>query len=77
MAKKGGAKKDSKKKPAEKKKKVTRKLYTMYLVEGDKIIKKNKSCPKCGPGFFLGNHKDRIVCGKCGYSEFNSAGTKN
>jgi len=31
--------------------------------------KKNKTCPKCGPGFFLANHKDRLTCGKCGYME--------
>lgn len=30
---------------------------------------KNRSCPKCGPGFFMGIHKDRIVCGKCNYTE--------
>lgn len=30
---------------------------------------KNKSCPKCGPGIFMGEHKDRRSCGKCGYSE--------
>ena len=30
---------------------------------------KNKSCPKCGPGVFLGEHSDRRTCGKCGYSE--------
>jgi len=31
---------------------------------------KNKSCPKCGPGVFMAQHKDRMTCGKCGYSEF-------
>jgi small subunit ribosomal protein S27Ae len=30
---------------------------------------KNKTCPKCGPGIFLANHKDRVSCGKCGYTE--------
>jgi small subunit ribosomal protein S27Ae len=30
---------------------------------------KNKTCPKCGPGVFLANHKDRESCGKCGYTE--------
>jgi len=32
---------------------------------------KNKACPKCGQGFFLAQHKDRITCGKCHYSEFS------
>lgn len=30
---------------------------------------KNKSCPKCGPGVFMADHKDRVACGKCGYTE--------
>jgi small subunit ribosomal protein S27Ae len=32
---------------------------------------KNRNCPKCGPGHFLANHKGRVVCGKCGYVEYN------
>ena len=31
--------------------------------------KANKDCPKCGPGVSLAEHKDRVSCGKCGYSE--------
>lgn len=30
---------------------------------------KNKTCPKCGAGVFMANHKDRDACGKCGYTE--------
>ncbi|MBU3905123.1 MAG: hypothetical protein KJ906_03170 [Nanoarchaeota archaeon] len=26
-------------------------------------------CPRCGPGIKLAAHKDRVTCGKCGYSE--------
>ena len=26
-------------------------------------------CPKCGPGVFLADHKDRLSCAKCGYTE--------
>ena len=29
-----------------------------------------KFCPKCGPGIFLGEHKDRWYCGKCHYVEY-------
>lgn len=31
---------------------------------------KRKSCPKCGSGVFMGEHKNRTSCGKCGYTEF-------
>jgi small subunit ribosomal protein S27Ae len=47
---------DEKKAPAKKKK--TFKPY-----------KAGKSCPKCGPGIRLADHKDRKACGKCGYYE--------
>ncbi len=33
------------------------------------LKRKNKSCPKCGQGTFLAQHKDRLTCGKCGYME--------
>ncbi|PKP53208.1 MAG: 30S ribosomal protein S27ae [Candidatus Altiarchaeales archaeon HGW-Altiarchaeales-3] len=56
------AKKTSKKRPTSKK-------WEKYEISGDKIERKNKICPKCGPGVFLGKHKDRSSCGKCGYSE--------
>jgi len=35
--------------------------------EGGKL--KNRSCPKCGSGTRLAEHKDRRSCGKCGYME--------
>jgi len=34
-----------------------------------KAYKAGKSCPKCGPGIRLADHKDRRACGKCGYFE--------
>jgi len=36
-----------------------------------KIKRKNKTCPKCGTGVFMAQHKDRSTCGKCSYTEFN------
>jgi len=50
------------------KNKVSSKKYAKYSVEGDKVTSKG-SCPKCGPGIFLGVHKDRLYCGKCHYTE--------
>ena len=41
-----------------------------YEKQGDKLVKKNKECPKCGSGVFMANHKDRWACGKCQYTEF-------
>jgi small subunit ribosomal protein S27Ae len=53
------------------KNKPTSKKYTKYKIEGDKLIRE-RNCPRCGPGVFLMIAKDRVYCGKCGYSEFNS-----
>lgn len=41
-----------------------------YKLEGDKLTRTKKHCPKCGPGVFMAEHKDRVSCGKCGYTEF-------
>jgi len=47
-----------------------------FKVEGDKINRIRRHCPKCGPGVFIAEHKDRFSCGKCGYTEFKSGGKK-
>jgi ubiquitin-small subunit ribosomal protein S27Ae len=51
-------------------KKPCKKANEYYQVSGDKVERKNKSCPKCGQGNFMAKHKDRLVCGKCQYVEF-------
>jgi small subunit ribosomal protein S27Ae len=66
-AKTGGAgdkqgKKEHKNKPVSKK-------YSSYKIDGAKVTRK-KSCVKCGQGVFMAVHKDRLHCGKCGYTEF-------
>ncbi len=57
---------------AEKKAEKTKKSSSRsscYEVSGDALKRKNKFCPKCGPGVFMAEHKDRYQCGKCGYME--------
>lgn len=56
------SKKDKKSKPSTKK-------SSCYDIKDDKLTRKNRSCPKCGNGVFMANHKDRFTCGKCGYME--------
>lgn len=69
MAKKGGKKviKDRKAKV----KKPSMKMHELYTASGSAIERKNKHCPKCGRGTFMGKHKDRHVCGKCRYVEYS------
>ncbi|MBI0584138.1 MAG: 30S ribosomal protein S27ae [Methanomassiliicoccus sp.] len=74
-AKAGGADKKGGKPAAGKKgeeKKGTTSKKDHYSVEGGKLERKGRNCPKCGPGVFLAEHKDRNTCGKCGYTEFKT-----
>ena len=48
----------------------------IFKVEGNKITRLRRNCPKCGDGVFLAEHKDRISCGKCGYTEFKGVSKK-
>jgi small subunit ribosomal protein S27Ae len=48
------------------------KKYEFFKVEGDKINRFRRHCPKCGPGVFLADHKSRLSCGKCGYTEYKN-----
>jgi len=59
--------------PEEKKQSVKKNptAHKRYELKGESISRKNKSCPKCGPGYFLAQHKDRITCGNCHYTEFS------
>ncbi|WP_338102623.1 30S ribosomal protein S27ae [Methanolapillus millepedarum] len=41
-----------------------------YKVDGGSVTRTRKFCPKCGPGVFLAEHKNRSTCGKCGYTEY-------
>jgi len=71
-------KENKKEKKAEGKKlKKTSKKYLLYEAEGGVLKRKGKFCPKCGAGVFLARHKDRLTCGKCGYTEFLKQEKKN
>lgn len=65
-----GARKPAAKGPAKGTKKKGKSLSSLYNITGEKAERKNKFCPKCGPGMFLAAHKDRVTCGKCAYTEF-------
>jgi ubiquitin-small subunit ribosomal protein S27Ae len=45
-------------------------IYKFYSIEGDKVIKNKRDCPRCGKGVFMAEHKNRHTCGKCGFTEF-------
>lgn len=51
-----------------KKKKHTKASFYEYA--GERLERKKPFCPKCGPGIFMAEHKDRYACGSCGYTKW-------
>jgi len=51
-------------------------MSNFYKIEGDKLVRTHRTCPKCGQGYFLADHYDRWTCGKCGYTIFKRKGKK-
>lgn len=68
MAKKGSDDKKGKRPPSKSKHKKMQ-VWKAYQVSGSSLVRKKESCPRCGSGTFLAQHKNRKTCGKCGYSE--------
>lgn len=48
----------------------------LYENVGGVLKRTNRSCPKCGQGFFMAKHSSRWTCGKCKYTEFLSSAAK-
>jgi len=58
------------------KKELKTRIHTYYEIKGGKIRRLRKFCPVCGPGVFMAQHKDRLSCGRCGYTEWIKKGGK-
>lgn len=48
-------------------------LRKLYQIKDGQVLRSRPHCPKCGPGIFMGQHKDRTSCGNCGHTEFKKA----
>jgi len=53
------------------KNKPTSKKYTKYTIENGSL-KRERFCPRCGPGVFLSHSQGRHYCGKCHYTLFET-----
>jgi len=62
--------KEDRKGKKKRKNKIPSEKWKLYKVEGNKVSRSKKFCPRCGPGVFLAQHKNRIFCGKCHYTEY-------
>lgn len=50
----------------------TVKIWKKYEIKGETVSRKNSFCPRCGGGVWLSRQKNRLYCGKCGYTSFGS-----
>lgn len=60
------------KKPKSKSKHKNIQIFKKYKIESGKVVRP-LYCKRCGPGTLLAKHKDRLTCGRCGFSEKNKA----
>ncbi|MGA2198570.1 MAG: 30S ribosomal protein S27ae [Nitrososphaerales archaeon] len=56
----------------EKKPKANVQVWKLYKVEEATLTRLKKECPRCGKGYFMAEHKDRMSCGNCGYTTFKT-----
>jgi small subunit ribosomal protein S27Ae len=47
-------------------------VWKKYEIKGETVTRKNSFCPRCGGGVWLSKQKNRLYCGKCGYTSFSS-----
>ena len=46
--------------------------YKLFKVNGDTLTRLRKECPRCGRGYFMAQHSNRLTCGNCGYTTYTS-----
>ncbi|MDV3278429.1 MAG: 30S ribosomal protein S27ae [Nitrososphaerales archaeon] len=47
-------------------------VHKLYKVEGGSLTRLRKECPRCGRGYFMAQHNNRLTCGNCGYTTYPS-----
>src|ERR1039457_3636056 len=61
----------------EKKPRANVQVWKLYKVSGESLERLKKECTRCGKGYFMAEHKDRLSCGNCGYTTFNAPKTSS
>ncbi len=46
--------------------------HKLFKVDGDSITRLRKECPRCGRGYFMAQHANRLTCGNCGYTTYTA-----
>lgn len=47
--------------------------YKLFKVDGDSLTRLRKECPRCGKGYFMAQHANRLTCGNCGYTTYSNS----
>ena len=47
--------------------------YKLYKVDGYTLSRLRKECPRCGKGYFMAQHGNRLTCGHCGYTTYTKS----
>lgn len=61
-----------KKERKEKKPKANVQVWKLYKADSETLTRLRKECPRCGKGYFMAEHKDRLSCGHCGFTNFKN-----
>jgi small subunit ribosomal protein S27Ae len=49
----------------------------LWEVKDGKVVRLNRTCPRCGEGVYLARHYNRNSCGSCGYTTFSGQKPKS
>ncbi len=59
-------------KPRAPRKKEEKGVFSFYKIDGG-LIRLRTFCERCGPGYFMADHKDRFTCGNCGFTRYKQS----
>lgn len=54
----------------EKKKKEEKRIFKLYRIENEKVVRLLPTCERCGTGYFMADHGNRFTCGHCGFTRY-------
>lgn len=47
-------------------------INRIYTIKDGKLERRLPFCNRCGRGYFMADHGDRLTCGHCGFTIFKS-----
>jgi small subunit ribosomal protein S27Ae len=45
-------------------------VHKLYKVDESSLTRLRKECSRCGRGYFMAQHGNRLTCGHCGYTTY-------